>query len=228
MMLFSWWVFPHNFVPWANPCVLFQTGHLCSLMPPRYCNAMHSFCSPRQNLTHPLRPSSSSISSLESSLVPSTLGFLTILMVDWQTEPQYFVTPPVKRKSLFPYCLNPNWPYDILWPIECGRNDAMWVPEPGPLDALRRPPWPSWNAALRPPSKEVLSSLPEGERLWRRTKVPRPRPSGQSIPVELADDYSHRSEPRRARRHSCVNSAKMQYHEHINVCFKPQNIEVAC
>ena len=113
-------------------------------------------CSSKKDLTHPLRLNSSTISFLESPLIPSTLGFLRIRMVERKREPQYFGAPPIKRKSLFPSCLNPNWPYELLWPIESCRNDAIWVPEPGSPGALRRLPLSSWNAALRPPSKGTV------------------------------------------------------------------------
>lgn len=113
-------------------------------------------CLSKKDLTHPLRLNSSTISSLESPLIPSTLGFLRIGMVERKREPQYFGAPPIKRKSLFPFCLNPNRPYELLWPIESGINDAIWVPEPGSPGALRCPPLSSWNAALRPPSKGTV------------------------------------------------------------------------
>ena len=44
-------------------------------------------CSSKKNLTNPLRLNSSSISSLESPLIPSTLGFLRIHKVDGKREP---------------------------------------------------------------------------------------------------------------------------------------------
>lgn len=115
--------------PAACPCVLLQTGYLCSLTPPCHCSAVRSSCSP-QHLTHPLRLSSSSLSSLESSLLSSTVDFLSILVIDWKTQPQYFAASPIERKSLFLYSLNPNSPYDLLWPIDCGRNDAIQIPKP--------------------------------------------------------------------------------------------------
>lgn len=36
-----------------------------------------------------------------------------------------FVTSPIKRWKLFPKLSNLGWPYDLIWPRECGRSS--WV-----------------------------------------------------------------------------------------------------
>lgn len=38
-------------------------------------------------------------------------------------------TPPIKRWSLFARPLNLHWLYDRLWPTECSKSNAVWVPE---------------------------------------------------------------------------------------------------
>lgn len=33
--------------------------------------------------------------------------------------------PPIKRWVLLPFLVNLGWPCDVLWPTECGRNEAV-------------------------------------------------------------------------------------------------------
>lgn len=72
-----------------------------------------------------------------------------------------FTAESIKKWSLFSHTLNLAWPCNLLWPIECSRNDDMQV-KPRSQESLQRPLLPSWNTALRMPCKEVTP----GFRSW--------------------------------------------------------------
>lgn len=62
------------------------------------------------------------------TLIETSLGFLSMLEVDWKTEPRYFLVPHTNSRNLFPY---------LLWSVECGGNDTMWVLQSSPHGALK-------------------------------------------------------------------------------------------
>lgn len=83
-------------------------------------------------------------------------------VVDWKTWPEYFAAAPINGWSLYLRVLNMGWLVDLVWPIECGRSDAVKFRSV----AFKKPcsfclcPF----GTLLPFYKEAQSNLLEGER----------------------------------------------------------------